>query len=70
MAEPAFALVAQGAKRVVLGNQVFDYAAGQYLIYSVDLPLSGHVVQASATQPFLGLGLPVPVVNSIVLAVD
>jgi hypothetical protein len=50
MAEPAFALVAQGAKRVVLGNQVFDYAAGPYLTYSVDLPLSGHVVQASATR--------------------
>ncbi len=27
MAEPAFGLVAQGAKRVVLGNQVSDYAA-------------------------------------------
>jgi hypothetical protein len=50
MAEPAFGLVAQGAKRVVLGNQVFDYAAGQYLIFSVDLPLSGYVVEASATR--------------------
>jgi hypothetical protein len=57
MAEPAFGLVAQGAKRVVLGNQVFDYAAGQYLIFSVDLPLSGYVVEASATEPFLGFGL-------------
>jgi AraC-like DNA-binding protein len=57
MAEPAFGLVAQGAKRVVLGNRVFDYAAGQYLIFSVDLPLSGHVVQASAKEAFLGFGL-------------
>jgi AraC-like DNA-binding protein len=57
MAEPAFGLVVQGAKRVVLGNRVFDYAAGQYLIFSVDLPLSGHVVQASATEAFLGFGL-------------
>jgi AraC-like DNA-binding protein len=57
LAEPTFGLVAQGAKRVVLGNQVFDYAAGQYLIFSVDLPLSGSVVQASATEPFLGFGL-------------
>src|SRR5258708_35582122 len=56
MAEPAFALVAQGAKHVVLGHQVFDYAAGQYLIYSVDLPLSAHIVQATATEPFLDLG--------------
>jgi AraC-like DNA-binding protein len=57
MAEPAFALVAQGAKHVVLGDQVFDYAAGQYLIFSVDLPLSGRVVQASENKPFLGFGL-------------
>jgi AraC-like DNA-binding protein len=57
LAEPAFGFVAQGAKRVVLGNQVFDYAAGQYLIFSVDLPLSGYVLQASATEPFLGFGL-------------
>jgi AraC-like DNA-binding protein len=57
LAEPAFALVAQGAKRVVLGDQVFDYAAGQYLIFSVDLPLSGRVVQASENEPFLGFGL-------------
>jgi AraC-like DNA-binding protein len=57
MAEPTFGLVAQGAKRVVLGNQVFDYAAGQYLIFSVDLPLTGYVVQASTSEPFLGFGL-------------
>jgi AraC-like DNA-binding protein len=57
MAEPSFGLVAQGAKRVVLGDQIFDYAAGQYLIFSVDLPLSGYVVRASATKPFLGFGL-------------
>jgi hypothetical protein len=54
---PAFALVAQGAKRVMQGNQVFDYVAGQYLIFSVDLPLSGRVVQASENEPFLGFGL-------------
>ena len=34
LAEPTFGLVAQGAKRVALGNQVFDYAACQYLIFA------------------------------------
>ena len=57
MAEPVFAVVAQGAKRVVLGKQAFDYAAGQYLIVSVALPLTSHVMQASTTEPFLGFGL-------------
>jgi hypothetical protein len=62
-------VVAQGAKRVVLGNQVlvFDYAAGQYLIFSVDLPLSGSVVQASATEPFLGLKLKPDVIAALLL---
>ena len=57
MAEPIFALVAQGAKRIVLGDHAFRYAPGQYLVVSVDLPVTGHVVQASATEPFLGFGL-------------
>lgn len=55
-AEPSFALIAQGAKDVVLGNEVFHYAAGQYLIYSVDLPLSSRVALASEKGPLLGLG--------------
>ena len=57
MAEPGFAVVAQGGKRVMLGDQVFDYSAGQYLVYSVDLPLNAYVSQASEDGPLLGLGL-------------
>jgi AraC-like DNA-binding protein len=55
--EPTFGLVAQGAKRTMLGEQAFNYGAGQYLIISADLPLTGHVVQASSEEPFLGFGL-------------
>jgi AraC-like DNA-binding protein len=55
--EPTLAVVAQGAKRTVLGDRVFDYAAGQYFVVSVDLPIAGHVVRASAKQPFLSAGL-------------
>lgn len=57
IAEPALALVVQGAKQVALGEQVFRYATGQYLIYLVDLPLSSNVIQASEEEPLLGLGL-------------
>jgi AraC-like DNA-binding protein len=57
IAEPALALVVQGAKQVALGKQVFRYATGQYLIYLVDLPLSSNVIQASEEEPLLGLGL-------------
>jgi len=56
--EPVMALVAQGAKRSVLGGQVFDYAAGQFLIVTVDLPLTSHIAAASADEPFLACSLP------------
>ena len=55
--EPAFALVAQGKKRTVLGDQVFQYGAGQYLVVSVDLPLVGQVVRASREEPYLALAM-------------
>jgi hypothetical protein len=45
--EPAFALVAQGAKWIVLGDSTFRYGTGQYLVVSVDLPITGHVALAS-----------------------
>jgi AraC-like DNA-binding protein len=56
LAEPAFALMAQGAKDVTLGDEVYRYEAGQYLVYSVDLPLSSQVALASEKGPLLGLG--------------
>jgi AraC-like DNA-binding protein len=48
--------VAQGRKRIGLGNRIFEYGTGQYLIVSVDLPIDGHVVEATAEAPFLGFG--------------
>ncbi|MGO4449035.1 AraC family transcriptional regulator N-terminal domain-containing protein [Phyllobacterium sp. TAF24] len=55
--EPAFGLVAQGAKRTLVGNRLFEYGVGQYLIVSLDLPIAGHVIEASAEQPYLAFRL-------------
>ena len=57
LASPTFALVAQGRKRLALGEQVFEYGAGDYLVVSVDLPVTGHFVEASPAVPCLGVGL-------------
>jgi AraC-like DNA-binding protein len=57
VADPVVALVAQGAKRIVLGERVYDYGAGQYLVVPLDLPVTGHVTRASPRQPELGAGL-------------
>jgi AraC-like DNA-binding protein len=51
------AVVAQGAKRTFLGNQAFDYARGQYLVSSLDLPITGSVVIASPERPLLACAL-------------
>jgi AraC-like DNA-binding protein len=55
--QPMLAVVAQGAKRAVLGDKVFEYGAGQYLVVSVDLPIAGHVFRASPELPYLAAAL-------------
>jgi AraC-like DNA-binding protein len=51
------AVIAQGAKRLAIGDRVFDYGPGQYLVASVDLPVTGHYTRAAAAEPALGFGL-------------
>jgi AraC-like DNA-binding protein len=58
VAEPVVSLVAQGAKRSVLGSRTFDYAAGQFLVITVHLPLTSHITAASDGEPFVGCSLP------------
>jgi AraC-like DNA-binding protein len=67
-----FALIGQGAKRLAIGTRVYDYRAGQYLVASVDLPVTGHWSQASAHEPALGFGLVLrpPTIASLLLDAD
>ena len=55
--QPMLCIVAQGAKRTLLGATIVGYSAGQYLVVSVDLPITGSVTQASADAPYLALSL-------------
>ena len=50
-------VMAQGAKRMALGDRVHEYRAGHCMIASVDLPVTGHFVEASADRPALGFAL-------------
>lgn len=56
VARPVLAVVAQGSKRLTLGDRIYDYGAGQYLVVSVDLPVAGHYTRASPEEPFLACG--------------
>ena len=55
--QPMLYIVAQGAKQALLGDNIVEYAAGQYLVVSVDLPITGSVIQASPEAPYLALSL-------------
>lgn len=54
---PSLCIVAQGAKVVMLGSDVFEYDAARMLVFAVDLPVSGQVTRASRRDPFLGFKL-------------
>ncbi|WP_050479070.1 AraC family transcriptional regulator [Herbaspirillum rhizosphaerae] len=53
--KPAFAVIAQGSKRLYVGEDVYDYDPMHYLVSSVDLPMVGKVMISSPAQPYLGL---------------
>ncbi|MFA0888001.1 MAG: AraC family transcriptional regulator N-terminal domain-containing protein [Synergistales bacterium] len=55
--EPSICMVAQGAKRVILGEDSFVYDERHYLITSVHLPTIVQIIDASREKPYLGLML-------------
>ena len=55
MYEPRICVVAQGAKRVLLGDETYVYDAHHFLITSVDMPTFAQIIKASKEKPCLGL---------------
>jgi AraC-like DNA-binding protein len=55
MYEPSICVVAQGAKRVLLGDDTYVYDERHFLITSVDLPTVVQVTNASREKPCLSL---------------
>lgn len=54
---PCFGLVLQGAKCLELGGETFRYGVGDYLVVSLDLPVTSCVTEADAGKPFIGMGM-------------
>jgi AraC-like DNA-binding protein len=57
LTEPLLVVMAQGAKQLLLGEKVYEYRAGDVLIVTADLPVTGHFIDASPELPSLGMGL-------------
>ncbi len=57
MYEPSICVVAQGSKRVIIGNDSLVYDPNHYLISSIHLPTAFQILDASKEKPYLGLKL-------------
>jgi AraC-like DNA-binding protein len=70
--EPSIAVVAQGRKRVALGHTTFIFDQSRFLLTSLDLPVVGHVFEASEAFPFLCflLKFEMPVVRELLSRED
>src|SRR5688572_25706947 len=55
--EPSICVIVQGAKRVLLEEEIYSYAPPQFLAVSVDLPLVGQVTEGSPDAPYLCLAI-------------
>jgi AraC-type transcriptional regulator N-terminus/Bacterial regulatory helix-turn-helix proteins, AraC family len=54
---PAFCVIAQGSKEVLLGDDRYQYDPMHYLLATVELPIVSQILEASIEQPFFSLRL-------------
>lgn len=55
--ETCVAVIVQGSKRVMLGDQSLSYGEDRYLIASMELPVKIALMEASPQRPYLALAL-------------
>ena len=69
VSSPAFCVIAQGSKEVLLGDDVYRYDANHYLITAAALPIASRITEASEERPYLGvvLGLDPALVGSVMV---
>jgi AraC-like DNA-binding protein len=69
VSSPAFCVIAQGSKEVLLGDDCYRYDANHYLITAAALPIATRITEASEQRPYLGvvLGLEPALVGSVMV---
>jgi hypothetical protein len=50
-------IIVQGAKSVIVGEEVYEYDTTRMLVFSVALPVAAQVTQASYSEPYPGFRL-------------
>ena len=54
---PSLCMGAQGAKTVIVGQEVYEYDASRMIVFSVALPVASQITRASHSEPYLALRL-------------
>ena len=55
--DPVVCLILQGAKRTFIGDQAFEYGAGDCMIVAAEVTAMGQISQASPAAPYLAANL-------------
>ncbi|MEP6274771.1 AraC family transcriptional regulator, partial [Hyphomonas sp.] len=55
--QPVVCLVLQGSKRVMMGTDVYDFAAGDSLLITADVPTMSQITRANPATPYVSLAL-------------
>ncbi len=54
---PSLCIAAQGAKRVIVGKETYEYDASRMIVFFVALPIASQISRASYSEPYLSLRL-------------
>lgn len=54
---PIVGIAVQGSKRMRVGKQTFTYGGARLFVAPISLPITFQTMQASITEPFLGIGI-------------
>lgn len=57
LTEPLLVVMAQGGKQLQLGDRSYEYRAGDCLVVTAELPVTGHYLDVSPGNPSLSMGL-------------
>ncbi|PEJ59066.1 AraC family transcriptional regulator [Bacillus sp. AFS002410] len=55
--KPSLCIVVSGVKELLLANESYKYGPGNYLVASVDLPVTGQVIESTPNSPYLAFRL-------------
>ncbi|NYB73785.1 AraC family transcriptional regulator [Sedimentibacter hydroxybenzoicus DSM 7310] len=67
---PSLCLVVNGAKRLHMGTDIFDYTPGDFLVSMIDIPVSGQVASATEASPYIGLNIDFTIDEIVSIAIE